>query len=293
MMALQNAQVWLADGTFKVVPTIFFQLYSIHFEQSGGITPAGVYCLLPNKARVTYDRVMKILKELMPSANPSRIITDFESAAMNAFHVSYPTAEISGCYFHLCQSIMRKVSDVGLKHDYETDNEIRGFLRCLTALSHVPQCDVEGAFDVLVQDMPNDDKVNEVVQYFEHTYIRGRKRHGRGNKHAAAVFPIPVWNQFNAAGEGIARTTNSVEGWHYSLQSIFMSHHPTLWTFFTGLERDCHLNHAAYLQAVAGQVHVSRKKYRDLKERVARTVAGYRTVDTPTYLQAIAFLSHE
>src|SRR6267154_1337579 len=47
MNALQSAHVWLADGTFKVVPSVFFQLYSIHFEHVGGITPAGLYCLMP------------------------------------------------------------------------------------------------------------------------------------------------------------------------------------------------------------------------------------------------------
>jgi hypothetical protein len=61
----------------------------------------------------------------------------------------------------------------------------------------------------------------------------------------------------------------------------------------SGLERDCHLNEAAYLQSAAGHVHIGRKKYRDLKDRVARVVAGYGNIDRPTYLRAIAHLSHE
>ena len=28
---LARASMWLADGTFKVVPSVFFQLYTIHF----------------------------------------------------------------------------------------------------------------------------------------------------------------------------------------------------------------------------------------------------------------------
>lgn len=293
VMGLERAQVWLADGTFKVVPTIFFQLYSIHFEHAGGINPPGIYCLMSNKSRLAYDKLTAVLKNLMPAANPQRIVTDFEAAAMNAFQTSYPNSTIGGCYFHLCQSLLRKVNDVGLKTDYETDDAIRGFVRCLAALSHVPCNDVITAFEELLNDMPNDERVQEVVSYFEHTYIRGRRRPGRGTNYGNPIFAIEVWNQFGAAGDGIARTTNSVEGWHYSLQSLFMSHHPNLWTFLTGLERDCHLSRAAYLQSVTGQVAVGRKKYRDLKERVARTVAGYGTVDTPTYLRAIVHLSHE
>ena len=36
------ADFWLADGTFKVVPSIFFQLYTIHFSFGEGRNPAGV-----------------------------------------------------------------------------------------------------------------------------------------------------------------------------------------------------------------------------------------------------------
>ncbi len=75
---LARAEVWLADGTFKVFPHIFFQLYSIHFKFSGGINPAALYCLLPNKTRNTYDRVMNVLKEIVPNASPDVILTDFD-----------------------------------------------------------------------------------------------------------------------------------------------------------------------------------------------------------------------
>jgi len=45
---LARADLWLADGTLKVVPNVFFQLYSIHFDFRSGIHPAAVYCLLTN-----------------------------------------------------------------------------------------------------------------------------------------------------------------------------------------------------------------------------------------------------
>ena len=68
--------------------------------------------------------------------------------------------------------------------------------------------------------------------------------------------------------------------------------HPTMWTFLTGLQRDCCLSKAAYLQASAGAVHLGKKPYRDVKERVARVVAAYGDSDTLTYLRAIAHLSY-
>ena len=34
---LACATMWLADGTFKVVPALFFQLYTIHFQSVNGV----------------------------------------------------------------------------------------------------------------------------------------------------------------------------------------------------------------------------------------------------------------
>ena len=42
---LAIAKLWLADETFKVVPSLFFQLYTIPFELVPGINFAAVYCL--------------------------------------------------------------------------------------------------------------------------------------------------------------------------------------------------------------------------------------------------------
>jgi len=43
---------------------------------------------------------------------------DLEKAAMNAFTEAYPDAAVTGCYFHLYQSVTRKVNEIGLKMDY-------------------------------------------------------------------------------------------------------------------------------------------------------------------------------
>jgi hypothetical protein len=283
---LARSELWIADGTFKVLPSMFFQLYSIHFELQPGMNPGAIYCLLPNKQRAVYDRVMEQLKMLVPAANPRRILVDFESAAMSSFAAAYPNATVAGCYFHLTQSIVRKVQELGMKTDYESDDTLRVAVRCLSALSLVPEADVSDAYDILADNMPDHEKMNELLSYFERTYIRGRRRAGRGNNYGPAVFPINVWNHYQAAADGVARTTNSVEGWHYKLQSLFQCHHPTLWTFLDGLKKDQQMQKALFLQGVAGMEHRSLKKYRDIKERVSRT-------DILTFLRAIAHISHK
>ena len=93
----------------------FFQLYTIHFELVPGINSPAVYCLLQNKTLAVYDRVLDEIKRMIPLANPEKILLDFESAAINVFTAAYPNARILGCYFHLTQSILRKVNKIGMK----------------------------------------------------------------------------------------------------------------------------------------------------------------------------------
>lgn len=290
---LARADLWLADGTFKVVPTIFFQLYSIHFNFGSGINPAAVYCLLNNKTAESYVTILRELKNLVPLAAPRRVLVDFERAAMNAFHEVFPIATVTGCYFHLSQSIIRKAHEVGLKLQYENSDQVRDYVRSLCALAFVPPGDVLEAFELLVEVMPAEvDHLDELTTFFEHTYIRGRRQRGRGEIYGPALFPIDKWNQHASATDGIARTTNSVEGWHHGLQSLFLCHHPTTWTFLDGLKRDMQKQKTHFLQGATGLAHPSAKRYRKLNERVERAVAAYGRSEILVYLRAIAHLSH-
>lgn len=290
---LARAELWLADGTFKVVPTVFFQLYSIHFDFGSGIHPAAIYCLLTNKTSNTYNRVLGELQRQVPQAHPRTVLVDFEKAAMSAFSGTYPDATVTGCYFHLCQSVIRKVNEIGLKTEYETNDEVRTYVRCLPALAFVPPEDVEEAFELLSETQPTTvDHMDELTSYFEHTYIRGRRRRGRAAAYGPAAFPVETWNQHAAGSDGIARSTNSVEGWHHGLQSLFQCHHPTVWTFMSGIQRDIQRQKALFLQATTGVSHPSAKKYRALNDRVARAVGAYGRAEVLVYLRSIAYLSH-
>jgi hypothetical protein len=221
------------------------------------------------------------------------VLLDFERAAINAFSAAYPTAVVTGCYFHLCQSLIRKVNEVGLKVVYANDNAVREYIRCLPALAFVPVEDVIEAFEVLADTMPEAvDDVAEVTSFFEHTYVRGRRQRGRAATYGAATFPPEMWNQHAAGTDGVSRTTNAVEGWHHGLQSLFLCHHPTCWTFLAGLKKDMQKQKTVFLQGVAGVVRPTTKKYRQLNDRVTRAVAGYGRAEILVYLRAIAHLSH-
>jgi hypothetical protein len=147
------------------------------------------------------------LSILIPQAAPERIILDFESAARTAFSQAYPNAAALGCYLHLCQSVLRKSQEIGMKMDYETNDDLRVAVRSLSSLAMIPADDVAEAFDLLADAMPHHEKAAELLSYFEHTYIRGRRRAGRGVNYGPAIFPIATWNHYETVLEGISRTS--------------------------------------------------------------------------------------
>lgn len=103
---LGQSNVWYCDGTFKCVPRLFLQLYSIHALYHNVLVPV-LYALMPNKQEATYKTILQKVKDLHPPVNPSRVVVDFELAAINALKSVFPAAEVSGCFFHLSQNIFK------------------------------------------------------------------------------------------------------------------------------------------------------------------------------------------
>jgi len=206
---LGRSNCWFADGTFKVVPSLFYQLYTVHFQFAPGVIPPLLYCLLQDKSSATYKRLLDAVKLLIPNAAPEIIVTDFEKAAMTAFQEKFQ-CRVTGCYFHMSQAVLRKVAELGMRRDYDENDELRGMIRCLPALAYVQEEDVVDSFELLAESMPQHDRMAELLSYFEHTYIRGRRLRGRGDNYASALFPPETWNKHLDVIGGVARTNNAV-----------------------------------------------------------------------------------
>ncbi|KFM58704.1 hypothetical protein X975_17494, partial [Stegodyphus mimosarum] len=240
------------DGTFDKVPSMFYQLYTWH-AKVGNSYPPCVYILLPKKDLGTYNRMFEIIKVLLPNMMPQKVLLDFEKAAINAAKIAFPEADVKGCYFHLCQSLIRKISNVGLRIPYETDVNIKLKLKSLAALAFVPISDVRVIFDQLSTTFPDEESYNEVLTYFFTTYIEGAA--GREPQ-----FPMRLWNHYEAALERSPKTTNCCEGFHNSLNSLFHCSHPSIWFLFDGLQRDLACQRLLLSNAQAGRLEIKKKK---------------------------------
>ncbi|KII74573.1 hypothetical protein RF11_16183 [Thelohanellus kitauei] len=106
---------WLADGTFKCLPAVFYKLFTLHVYIEGSVVPA-VYALLPNKTRQTYQRMLLEFSKLR-QFSPESILTDFEL--------------------------------LGLQTDYKED-EFSFFVRILAAIAFAPVDDIVDGFGTLI-----------------------------------------------------------------------------------------------------------------------------------------------
>ncbi|KAL5246127.1 hypothetical protein ACI65C_013535 [Semiaphis heraclei] len=89
------------DATFKVVLlNMGSQFLIIHCMIDNYSIPI-VYCLMECKTRNTYNCVFNFLKTYpLANLNPSIVITDYETALRDTLMFIFPTARITGCWFH-------------------------------------------------------------------------------------------------------------------------------------------------------------------------------------------------
>lgn len=110
---LSKSDYWILDGTFKVVPCIFTQLYTLHgniFTDDDKTFPL-VFCLCSHKDKRTYDMMFEMLVEYGAENNivikPKVCILDFEKAALSSLRSNFEEIIMHGCNFHLGQIIYR------------------------------------------------------------------------------------------------------------------------------------------------------------------------------------------
>ena len=109
-------------------------------------------------------------------------------------------------FFHFKQSIIRNIDKQGIKKKYQNDEEFRNKVKLLSALSFIPENEVNEKFNLVCEqfDMYDEESITAFLQYFSTTYVRGAELAGRNRP---PLFPIQIWNQFQAAKDKASKTT--------------------------------------------------------------------------------------
>ena len=130
-----------------------------------------VYALLRNKQETTYSKVLQIVMyKIQEFFNvwqvPEIIMTDFELGIINAVKKEVKT-NVKACFFHLRQSIYRRIQSEGLQQDYNDPNDrsIKIATQKMCALAFLPIEEVIDTFDDFYDEVP--DSFLPIADYFE------------------------------------------------------------------------------------------------------------------------------
>ncbi len=269
---LRNASVWIMDGTFKTVPTIFKQLYTIHApinnRNDSKIVPL-LYALMSSKSEELYRRLFKELNELANQLNfilqPDFVLTDFGKGAMNAVAHEFPGTQNKCCHFHLAQSTYRRVQAAGLSDDYGSNRNLSLMIRNLPALAFLNFREIPQAFEELKNIMPAE--AQPIVEWFEENYVLGRIRNRARNgqiRRSPPLFPPDVWSVYENIELRFPRTQNNVEAWYRRWSTLVGRAHIGLFRIIEEIRKEQNATEIEIERINRGAPDV--KKRRDLRE---------------------------
>ena len=287
MELLSRCTTIFSDGTFSTAPkNLFSQLYTVHGEISAGeektVVPL-VYAFLPNKLQRTYERVLEVIRENV-DINPRTWIVDFERGAINAIEKYWPNVT-RGCYFHLQQSVYRKVVELGCKSNYENDSQFVHHIKCISALVFLPENEVEEGFRTLTNHSAFPVEATQIAGYFHKTYIGLNQADSSVGR---PLFAIKFWNVNERTKNDDHRTNNQVEGWHRRFQSVLSCGNPGFFTCVKALKRE-QVNTTNKVNRLQAGFSVKKKnKYIALNDRLKKIVEEREERTVMEFLRAIA-----
>lgn len=125
---LLSSTTWMIDGTFSIVPKFYKQLVTIMGILYHEFYPL-IYVLMVNKTQIDYEYVLETLQDIAVNNNLTwpksiNICPDFELACGNSFIKFFDDDNIYRCFFHLAQSLYRRIQLLGLAAIYNIDDNM-------------------------------------------------------------------------------------------------------------------------------------------------------------------------
>lgn len=222
MQRLSEADCWLMDGTFNVVPRIFRQLFVIHGRIGTEIIPL-VFGLMSAKSKIGYEsffsELTRISNELNLKLKPRRIISDFEKASVAAARVHFPKSEFKGCLFHFGQIIWRQIQKKGFSVKYGENEVFSLRIRMIKSLAFVPPDEILDYYSELNNDLKMDKDAKIMSDWFEKNYV-GVFPKTAIRKVVQPQYHCSFWSVTGSEKFHFPRTQNNAESWHRRLQVV-------------------------------------------------------------------------
>lgn len=133
---LKDSSLWIMDGTFKISPPGFVQVYTIHcpVQVSKGMEVMPLcHILMPGRNADMYHHVFETIidhiqqlqlesDERPDFSGPDRLLIDYEEAVIKAYRGGNGRnspfgnrTELDGCVFHHIKCLVAKIQEIGLQ----------------------------------------------------------------------------------------------------------------------------------------------------------------------------------
>lgn len=118
---------------------------------------------------------------------------------------------VNGCFFHLAQSIYRRIQRAGKTVMYGTNYNFSIVMKCLLALAFLDQKERPYYFMNLQESVSSDS--TDIVKMFGKDYVLGNDKNN-------ACYPPELWSIASLHSKGLSRTQNSAVSWHHRINQI-------------------------------------------------------------------------
>ena len=155
---------------------------------------------------------------------------------------------------------------------YRFRDDVKHFCGMVDGLAFLPPSDINEGLKYLRDNIPDVDRLEELLTYFDNTYVSGTIRQRRRRIHendghlvvhlrrTPPLFPISTWNMYDETLNGDERTNNACESWNNSFRALVGHQHPSVWTLISALQQDQALVTTCILQDARGQPPTKRRK---------------------------------
>ena len=101
--------------------------------------------------------------------------------------------------------------------------------------------------------------------------------------------PHHMWNVRDRSGTGSSRTTNALEAFHHTFNSLLTCQHPTIWKLLESLESQQNLSRSKIFKIGRGDSFRPSVQERRRNERIQNLVASYTQATADDLLRGIAY----
>lgn len=218
-----RSKLLIMDGTFYIAAMNFLQLYVIHgniFEENTHTYPL-LFALCTHKDKKTYNKLFDLIitycNEHEITITVTNVIMDFELIAMKCVKQNFDNVTVNGCFFHLAQSLYRRIQRAGKAVIYGTNNNFAIEMKCLLALAFLDEKEIPHYF-MKLQESVSSESI-DLVQMFGKDYVLGNGKND-------PCFSPKLWSIASLQDKGLPRTQNSAESWHHRINKIVNHKNP-------------------------------------------------------------------